>query len=179
MISMYQLGQCQVWLVISSELGIISNINNIYFTGAIHIVLILLIGSCHWEKFNSPYHTWPTARSWQPARRAAPTVARCTKRRVPVDKTGIVLLIRICIIFFNGPYDGSFLFLYFCPFNTVDSIWEHKDCQWLDSNRGPVVSEATYLPTVSQLLPLCLFFSWKKKVVRADELNRYSNLGSY
>ena len=36
------------------------------------------------------------------------------------------------------------LFLYFRPFNTVDSQQMfNKFCRWLDSNCGPLVSEAT------------------------------------
>ena len=34
----------------------------------------------------------------------------------------------------------------------------NKFCQWLDSNRGPLVSEATALPTEPQTLPCVLIF---------------------
>ena len=34
----------------------------------------------------------------------------------------------------------------------------NKSCQWLDSNPGPLESEATALPTVSQPLPTCFLF---------------------
>ena len=46
-------------------------------------------------------------------------------------------------------------FLYFRLFITVDGIqmFYINICQWLDSNRGPVVSEATALPTEPQPLP--------------------------
>ena len=48
-------------------------------------------------------------------------------------------------------------FLYFFLFNTVDSKQMfNKFCQWLDSNRGPLVWEVTALPTKPQPLP---FFS--------------------
>ena len=31
----------------------------------------------------------------------------------------------------------------------------NKSCQWLDSNLGPLISEATALSTVPQSLPIC------------------------
>ena len=48
------------------------------------------------------------------------------------------------------------LFLYFRLFNTVDSkqMFHIKACWWLDLNRGPLVSEATALPTEPQPLPI-------------------------
>ena len=47
------------------------------------------------------------------------------------------------------------LYLYFCLFNTVDSIQLfNKFCWWLDLNCGPLVLEATTLPTEPQPLPL-------------------------
>ena len=47
------------------------------------------------------------------------------------------------------------LFLYFCLFYAVDSkhMFFIKVCQWLHSNRGPLVSEPTPLPTVPQPPP--------------------------
>ena len=56
--------------------------------------------------------------------------------------------------FKNGPFPASFFFI-FRLFNTVNSkqMFEIQVCRWLDSNRGPLVSEATALPTESQLLP--------------------------
>ena len=49
------------------------------------------------------------------------------------------------------------LFVYFRLFNTVAStqMFHIKVCRWLDSNRGPLVSEATALPTEPQPLPKC------------------------
>ena len=42
----------------------------------------------------------------------------------------------------------SLFFLYFRLFNTVDSKQMfNKFCRWLDTNRGPLVLEATALPT--------------------------------
>ena len=57
----------------------------------------------------------------------------------------------------NGPTQP--LFLYFRLFNTQltankCSIWINF-CQWLDSNRRPLVSEVTALPTEPQPLPRC------------------------
>ena len=45
--------------------------------------------------------------------------------------------------------------LYFRLFNNVDSKqYQYKICRWLDSNRRPLVSEATALPTEPQPRPL-------------------------
>ena len=53
------------------------------------------------------------------------------------------------MFFLNWAFPGLF-FLYSRLFNTVDGTY--KFCRWLDSNRGPLVSEATALPTVPQPL---------------------------
>ena len=46
------------------------------------------------------------------------------------------------------------LFIYFRLFNTVDNKQMlNKFCQWLESNRGPLVLKATALPTEPQPLP--------------------------
>ena len=53
------------------------------------------------------------------------------------------------------------LLLYFRLFNTFDSNIignTYKVCQWLDSNRVYLVSEATALPTASQPLPCNIYF---------------------
>ena len=58
------------------------------------------------------------------------------------------------------------LFLYFRLFNTQLTVNKCSIlinfCRWLDSNRGPLVSEATALPTEPQplLLCLCLINNW-------------------
>ena len=68
---------------------------------------------------------------------------------------------RLYLITFNCFYakkaiPGLF-FLYFRLFNTVDSKQMfNKFCRWLDSNRGPLVLEATALPTEPQPLLLHL-----------------------
>ena len=71
----------------------------------------------------------------------------------------------LCGLFFfkkNWPFPASFFFISSFQY-TVDSKQMfniNKFCQWLDSNRGPLVSEATALPTEPQPLPnlyeLCL-----------------------
>ena len=57
------------------------------------------------------------------------------------------------------------LFQYFRFFNTVNSI--HKFSRWMDLNRGPLVSEATAIPTESQplvdIFHIFFFFVWFKK----------------
>ena len=54
--------------------------------------------------------------------------------------------------FLNGPFPASFsLFRLFYKQLTVYSF--NKSCRWLDSNPGPLVAEATALPTVPQQLP--------------------------
>ena len=55
------------------------------------------------------------------------------------------------------------LFLYLRLFFTVNSkqMFYLKVCQWLDSNHGPLVSEATALPTESQPLPKFIYASLK------------------
>ena len=37
--------------------------------------------------------------------------------------------------------------------NSYRKYWYNRSCQWLDSNQGPLVSEATALPTEPQPLP--------------------------
>ena len=59
------------------------------------------------------------------------------------------------VIFFYKLAIPGLFFLYFRLFNIVDSKQMfNKFCQWLDSNRGPLVSEATALPTEPQPLPI-------------------------
>ena len=76
---------------------------------------------------------------------------------------GCLVLIPFVVGWTNLKKMGHFrpLFLYFRLFDTVDSKQMfNKFCQWLDLNRGPLVSEATALPTEPQPLPvwtnLCL-----------------------
>ena len=54
--------------------------------------------------------------------------------------------------FLNRPFLASFS--YYCLFNTVDIIlmFNIKVCMWLDSNCGPLLLEATALPTEPQPL---------------------------
>ena len=54
---------------------------------------------------------------------------------------------------FLGPFKASF-FIYFRLFNKqITANMFSKSCQWLDSNQGPLVSEATALPTAPQPQP--------------------------
>ena len=57
----------------------------------------------------------------------------------------------------NGP------FRYFRIFNTVGNkqIFFIKVCRCLDSNRGPLVSKATFLPTESQSCAISNFFRFE------------------
>ena len=59
--------------------------------------------------------------------------------------------------FFKWAIPGLFFFI-FCLFNTQLIVYNNGSilinfCRWLDSNRGPLVSEATALPTEPQPLP--------------------------
>ena len=65
----------------------------------------------------------------------------------------ILIRFRYNWISLNGPFSASFL--YFRLFLTDDSkqIFYIKVCRWLDSNCGPLVSEATVLPIEPQPLP--------------------------
>ena len=64
-----------------------------------------------------------------------------------------------------GPFQASF-FLYFV-FSTVNRKYVHcKILRWLDSNRGPLVLEATALPTEPQPLPnFCILPSLGRPVL--------------
>ena len=57
----------------------------------------------------------------------------------------------------NYPYlaNNSFLqkFLFSSFLQTVNSYYVHKSWRWLDSNPGPLVSDATTLPIAPQPLP--------------------------
>ena len=59
---------------------------------------------------------------------------------------------------FKAAISGLFM-VYFQFFNIVDSkqMFYRKNCQWLDLNRRPLVSEATALPTEPQPLLTALF----------------------
>ena len=53
-----------------------------------------------------------------------------------------------------GPLVPGLFFFIFRLFNTVFiTVISKKYCQWLDSNRGSLVLDATALPTAPQLLP--------------------------
>ena len=93
----------------------------------------------------------------------APFISRIFGSTIIIIKTiGIMTPVKMTIaqttlVFLkNGPFPSSFsLFLSFQY--TVDSKQIFNKyiyfCQWLDSNRGPLVLEATALPTEPQPLP--------------------------
>ena len=60
------------------------------------------------------------------------------------------------VVFFKWAIPGLFFFI-FVFFNTQLTVYKCSIlinfCQWLDSNRGPLVLEATALPTEPQPLP--------------------------
>ena len=65
-----------------------------------------------------------------------------------------------CLFTWTWAIPGLF-FLYFRLFFTVDSkqMFYIKVCQWLDSNRRPLVSEATALPTELQPITTNVYFT--------------------
>ena len=67
------------------------------------------------------------------------------------------LVLRYCCHFFKWATPGLFFF-YFRLFNTIQMTFNNKCsikiCRCLDSNHGPLTSEATALPTEPQPLPL-------------------------
>ena len=72
-------------------------------------------------------------------------------------------VIKIVLIFFltSGPFPASFYdwfssFQYNWYLTSKQRNVQYKFCRWLDSNRGPLVSEPTALPTEPQPLPLLL-----------------------
>ena len=57
--------------------------------------------------------------------------------------------------FFKKKVDHSRpLFIYFRLLNKVDNKCSIKFCRWLESNRGPLVTKSTALPTEPQPLPI-------------------------
>ena len=52
----------------------------------------------------------------------------------------------------NGPIPASFFFIFVFSVQLIVKSWL-KFCRWLDSNSGPLVLEATALPTEPQPLP--------------------------
>ena len=55
------------------------------------------------------------------------------------------------ICFLNGPFTAYFS-LFSSFLQTVNNEYVQKSCRWLDSNPGPLVSEATALSTLPQPL---------------------------
>ena len=60
-------------------------------------------------------------------------------------------------VFINGLFSASFsLFLSF-QYSWQETNIQYKFCRWLDLTRGPLVSEATAVPTEPQPLPKKVF----------------------
>ena len=69
-------------------------------------------------------------------------------------------------VFKNGPLWVN-CFLHFSSLNTVFNAVDSKYyCQWLDSNHGSLVLEATTQPTVPQ--PICSFYPFMRFEPRHD-----------
>ena len=67
------------------------------------------------------------------------------------------LVLQSFFFFFKKWAIPGLFFIYFRLFNTVDNKQMlNKICRWLESNRGPLVSKASALPTEPQPLPKVL-----------------------
>ena len=64
------------------------------------------------------------------------------------------LFLRPFCLFKNGQFLTSFFFTFVFSTKLTVNKCSIKVCQWLDSNRGSLVSEATHIP---QPVPFCLF----------------------
>ena len=60
---------------------------------------------------------------------------------------------------FNGPYPTSFFFIFLVSIQLTVTNVQYKFSLWLDSNPGPLVSEATTLSIVPTQLPTDAVFS--------------------
>ena len=62
-----------------------------------------------------------------------------------------------CSFFLKMAHSRPFFFIFVRLFykQLTGNIGSKKSCRWLDSNCGPLVSEATTLPTEPQPLPKC------------------------
>ena len=56
----------------------------------------------------------------------------------------------------SGPFPASFLFIFVFSIQLIINKCSIKFCRWLESNRGPLVSKASALPTEPQPLPKVL-----------------------
>ena len=82
------------------------------------------------------------------------------------------------LFFFKKWAIPGLFFIYFHLFNTVDNKQMlNKFCRWLESNRGPLVSKATALPTEPQPLPIAssIFnrIEWSHLIAKHNWLLRY------
>ena len=63
----------------------------------------------------------------------------------------------------NGPFPGLFFYLFSSFQYSEQTNVQFKFCRWLESNRGPLVSKPTSLPTKPQPLPyFSLYFSLRR-----------------
>ena len=54
--------------------------------------------------------------------------------------------------FLKEPFPASIFFIFVFSIQSIVNKFQYKFCRWLDLNRGPLVSEATALPTEPQPL---------------------------
>ena len=73
------------------------------------------------------------------------------------SKISILRMLKVFLFIKMGHSRPLFVFLFSLQ-STVNSV-QYKFCRWLDSNCGPLVLEATALPTEPQPLPLKVFLS--------------------
>ena len=62
--------------------------------------------------------------------------------------------IKIIDLLLNGPFLASFPLFFVFSLQLTVNIVQYKFCQWLDSNRGPLVWETTALPTEPRHYPV-------------------------
>ena len=71
----------------------------------------------------------------------------------------------IAIFLFFKPFPASFFFIFAFSIKLTVKNCFIKICQWLNPNRGPLVSESTPLPTEPQPLPLSGIFYFKNTLL--------------
>ena len=75
---------------------------------------------------------------------------------------------QIFCLFFNGPFPASFFFIFVFSIHLSVNNVQCKFCWWLDSNRLPLVLEATAQPTGPQPLPFPIVLSRDPKYIQAS-----------
>ena len=114
-----------------------------------------------WEQASPAYlFTWTSHLGHETPITAFVLLPRPTKMMLKTSMLKRNIMQNILKCFFLKWTISGLFFLYLHLFNTVDSKeMFNKCCQWLDSNRGPLVLEVTTLPTEPQPLPLFSFFT--------------------